>query len=117
MSQAEFNALQQLSSNKDIVIQKSDKGNSVVIVNRKDYIERMQSLVNDNTKFEKLNVKDGKDYNFMVKVKGLCVIFHEPLMQSYPYIVTNNYPKKIENIFMWKYTLLKICMCSTHEFY
>ena len=67
MSKPEFDALKKLSSNKDIVIQKSDKGNSVVIVNRDDYLRRMQEMVDDVSKFEKVDVKDGKDYNFMVK--------------------------------------------------
>ena len=42
LSQPEFKALQKLSSHKDIVIHKSDKGNSVVIVDRTDYLKRMQ---------------------------------------------------------------------------
>ena len=55
-----------LSSNKDIVIVKSDKGNSVVILNREDYLKRMQDMVDDTSKFEKVSVSEGKDYNFMV---------------------------------------------------
>ena len=70
LSQEEYNSLKKLSSNKDIVIQKSDKGNSVVIVNREDYLKRMQELVDDPAKFEKLSVKQGKDYNFMKKEKS-----------------------------------------------
>ena len=45
---------------------KSDKGNSVVILNKKDYTERMEQLLSDTTKFKKLNVKPGKDYNFLI---------------------------------------------------
>ena len=56
---------------KEIVIHKSDKGNSVVIVNRVDYLERMHELVDDGEKFEKLDVQEGKDYNFMVKEKKI----------------------------------------------
>ena len=41
LSQPEYEALKKLSANKDIIIHKSDKGNSVVIVNRSDYLERM----------------------------------------------------------------------------
>ena len=64
----EFNALKELSSKKDIVIHKSDKGNSVVIVDREDYIKKLQDLVDDPSKFEKVNVKDKKD-SFMMKEK------------------------------------------------
>ena len=70
LSQPEYDALKNLSSNKDIVIHKSDKGNSVVIVNRDDYLKRLQEMVDDESKFEKLNVSPGKDYNFMVKEKS-----------------------------------------------
>ena len=43
LSLPEFQALKKLSSNKDIVIHKSDKGNSVVIVDRKDYIKKSRT--------------------------------------------------------------------------
>ena len=69
LSQPEYDALRNLSSNKDIVIHKSDKGNSVVIVNREAYLQRMQEMVDDVSKFEKIPVKEGKDYNFMVREK------------------------------------------------
>ncbi len=67
LSKPEYDALKTLSSNKDIVIQKSDKGNSVVVIDRTDYLARMQDLVSDTSKFEKVKVKEGKDYNFMIK--------------------------------------------------
>ena len=71
LSKPEFQALKKLKSNKDIVIHKSDKGNSVVIVNRDDYLKRLCDMVSDGSKFEKLNVKPDKDYNFMVKEKSI----------------------------------------------
>ena len=70
LSLPEYEALKKLSSCKDIVIHKSDKGNSVVIVNHADYLKRMQDMVDDTSKFEKIDVKLRKDYNFMKKEKG-----------------------------------------------
>ena len=70
ISLPEYEALKKLSTCKDIVIHKSDKGNSVVIVNRSDYLNRLQEMVNDTSKFEELKVKPGKDYNFMKKEKS-----------------------------------------------
>lgn len=67
LSKNEYNALKTLSSNKELVIHKSDKGNSVVLIDRSDYLKQMQEIVNDTSKFEKLAVKEGKDYNLMVK--------------------------------------------------
>lgn len=82
LSRAEFQALRTLSKLKEIVIHKSDKGNSVVIVNREDYLKRLHELVDDETKFEKLNVKDGKDYNFMVKEKSVVDSFLSMLREK-----------------------------------
>ena len=69
LSLPEYEALKKLMLRKDIVIHKSDKGNSVVIVNHTDYLKRMQEMVDDTSKFEKVKVKDGKDYNFMLNQK------------------------------------------------
>ena len=49
-----------------IIIQKSDKGNSVVVLNKIDYTARMHELLSDRTKFCELNIAEGKDYNFII---------------------------------------------------
>ena len=59
----EVQALKSLRSDKSIIIQKSDKGNSVVLLNKTTYIQRMEELLADTTKFTKLDIEDGKDYN------------------------------------------------------
>ena len=59
----EIIALKSLKANNSIIIQKSDKGNSVVIVNKEIYIQRMEELLSDNAKFEKIPIEPGKDYN------------------------------------------------------
>ena len=66
LSKDEYEALKSLLSEEDIVIQKSDKGNSVVILNKLDYITRMNKLLADTSKFKKLNIDSGKDYNFII---------------------------------------------------
>ena len=63
----ELTALTNLSKNKDIVIQKSDKGNSVVIVDKDTYIKRMENLLSDQRKFEKVTLKNDAFLNFVVK--------------------------------------------------
>ena len=42
LSKEEFLALQSLRENKNIVIQKYDKGNSVVIVDKADFLDKMK---------------------------------------------------------------------------
>ena len=44
-------ALNILSNNRSIVMQKSDKGNSVVLLDKDRYLERMFKLLNNNAKF------------------------------------------------------------------
>ena len=54
ISKEELAALASVSKNKDIVIQKSDKGNSVVIVDRETYIKRMENLLSDERNLKEL---------------------------------------------------------------
>ena len=66
LSKEVFIALQNLSKNKNLIIQKSDKGNSVVIVDREDYIKKMNDILNDKKKFWKINMKDNTLLNFAI---------------------------------------------------
>ena len=59
LSDEEFKALQNLSTNTNLVISKSDKGNSVVILDKAVDIKHMESLLNDKAKFEKADTKKG----------------------------------------------------------
>ena len=55
-----------LSKNKNIVIQKSDKGNSVVIVDKETYIKRIENDFGDQRKFERVTLKNDAFLNFVV---------------------------------------------------
>ena len=66
LSKEEFLALQNLRKNKNIVIQKSDEGNSVVVVDKTDYLDKMDNLLNDTWKFEKINLKNDGILNFVI---------------------------------------------------
>ena len=44
-----------LRKNKDIIITKPNKGNGVVILDRKIYHNAIQKIISDTSKFEKLN--------------------------------------------------------------
>ena len=43
----EFDPLKTLLKNKDIIVQKADKGKTVVILNRKDCVCKMKNILND----------------------------------------------------------------------
>ena len=65
LSMEEFTALQNLCKNKDLIIQKSDKGNSVVIVQRQD-LEKMNDILSDQKKYSKVSLKDGTLLDFAI---------------------------------------------------
>ena len=54
-----------LSKIKQIVIQKSGKDNSIVIVDREKYIERTEHFWSDQSKFQKIALKDENFSNFV----------------------------------------------------
>ena len=48
LSDSEFQVLKNLSRlKKEVIIQKSDKGNSVVLVNKSDYIRHIEGILKD----------------------------------------------------------------------
>ena len=48
----ERKALKNLTENKDLVIQKADKGNGIVILNKNDYILRLTRILDNTSKFK-----------------------------------------------------------------
>ena len=60
-----------ISSCKDIIIQKADKGNSIVILNKSDYIKRMTEMLSDTDKFKNLIVKPGKELNLLLNLEDI----------------------------------------------
>ena len=60
LSDSEFQALKNLSHlKKEVIIQNSDKGSSVVLVNKSDYIRHIEDILKDINKFEKVSLKKG----------------------------------------------------------
>ena len=56
-----FRALNSLHSNENIVITKPDKGSGVVIPNKNDFIDKMQVILDDPSKFVKLGPASSND--------------------------------------------------------
>ena len=58
LSDSEFQAVKNLSRlKKKVIIQKSDKDSSVVLVNKSDYIRHIEGILKDVNKFEKVSLK------------------------------------------------------------
>ena len=63
LTTSEYNALKCLSKNKEIVIQKADKGKTLVILDKCSYISAIEKILHDNSKFSKLDIPAGKEIN------------------------------------------------------
>ena len=78
-SEAELNALENLAKNKNLVIQKADKGNTVVIINKNDYKTKIKDILSDSTKFKKLEFGDNKQLNFLINIEKKLKDIIKPL--------------------------------------
>ena len=50
-----FPSYETSEKNKNIIITKPDKGNAIIILDRKLYTNAIQEIISDNSKFEKLD--------------------------------------------------------------
>ena len=53
---SEFKAWRHLSKNKNIVIQKADKDNTTVMLDKISYVSAIEEILNDHTKFSNLDL-------------------------------------------------------------
>ena len=70
LPKAEFDALKILLKNKDIIIQKANKGDTVVILNRKYYVCEMKNILNDSSKLHKVYIDCGKILNHLTHMEN-----------------------------------------------
>ena len=61
--------LKNLSNNKNIIIQTSDKDNSAVLVDKDKYLEGMPKILNNNAKFEVLQFDHDKELNYILNLE------------------------------------------------
>ena len=66
---SEFKALRNLSKNKNIFIQKTNKGNTIVILDKISYISAIEEILNDHTKFSNLDIPAGKEINYITNLE------------------------------------------------
>ena len=62
-------ALSNLSNDKNIIIQKSGKGNSVVLLDKDKYLERMSKILNNSAKSEMLQSDQDKELNYILNLE------------------------------------------------
>ena len=56
-----FHAINRLRKNDDIIITKPDKGSGVVLLNKSDYVDKMNKILNDQSKFKRLGLVTSND--------------------------------------------------------
>ena len=56
-----------MPKNKNITIQKAGKGNTTAILDKRYYISAIEEILNDNSKFSKVDIPAGKEINRIVK--------------------------------------------------
>ena len=69
LTSEEFAALKSLSKNKNLIIQKLDKGNSIALIEKSDYLEKMRNILSDSRKFTQVSVTEDKQLNFIANVE------------------------------------------------
>ena len=65
--------------NKDLVIQKADKGNNIVILNRSDYISKLTKIFEDTSKFKRVNIDQRKALNHLIHTEEQIICLLESL--------------------------------------
>ena len=59
-------SLENLRKNLDIIIKKSDKGKSVIILDKKVCLEKMSEMPDENKQFLKLSIQEEEHFNFLI---------------------------------------------------
>ena len=102
-----------LSKSKDIVIQKSDKGNSVVIVDKETYIKGMENLLSDERKFERVTLKNDAFLNFVVNQEKHIDTIFKNLVDSNS--MSKEMPKSIKPVGSRSGTMYGLCKVYKQE--
>ena len=75
----EFKALNCLSKNKDFVVQKADKANTAVMLDKCSYRSVIEDVLDDNSEFSKLEIPAGKEINHTVNPEKRITSEHKLL--------------------------------------
>ena len=82
LSEIELQALNSLLQNKDIIIQKADKGNTIVVIDKDAYKKEMKAIISGSSKFEKLDIQEEKHLNFILNIEKRLREIIKPLYEK-----------------------------------
>ena len=83
ISAEEINSLKALMRNKDIIIQKADKGNIVVITDKEKYTEGVKHAISDSNKFVQLIITPDKYLSYIINVEKKFKQLFKDLLDNY----------------------------------
>ena len=77
-----------LSKNNNIIIQKADKGNTVILLDKSSYIKKMEELLADTSKFAKVEFnkkhKVNQELRHVLDLEGnIKICLNKPLEKQY----------------------------------
>ena len=58
-----------LTKNYNLIIQKSDKGNFIAIINKDDYLQKMRKILSDSSKFSEICIAKEQNLNFLINIE------------------------------------------------
>ena len=64
-----LNGLWHLSKDRNIVIQKADQGNIIVIIDKISHISAIEEILNDHTKFSNIDIPAGKEISYITNLE------------------------------------------------
>jgi len=83
ITEEEYVALNQLISFEDIIIQRADKGNVIVVVDKTVYFEKLEGILNDKSKFRPINFKgEHGDLKYILEKEKEIKKFLDTLLDS-----------------------------------
>ena len=67
LNREHMNAIKNLKKRSDVIITKPDKGNGVVLLKRSDYVDKMEVILNDTSKFLHIGTADANDRTVQIE--------------------------------------------------
>ena len=59
--------------NKELITQKVDKENAVVLINGSNYIFKMKSILKDTFKFQEIKIDESKVLNYLISIENVVI--------------------------------------------
>ena len=74
LTKEEFASLKSLSKNDYLILQKPDKANSIAVINKDDYLQKMRNILSDSSKFSEFCIAKQKRLNFSINIEKQIIL-------------------------------------------